>query len=164
MYWRIWEVFMPEIECRRRLSKSYCRFCFEYLDIVVDNEAAWNYLRGIFKEPMDGKDKPDVREFKEVKERTLGILENHRYSRFVMSFLLFIYENERKNEISDLICKRLESLDTVRKNYWSYRHKHLLKGNFTRDSYDSSIIKQIISLSPVPSTTGLYYISRYAKS
>lgn len=130
---------------------------------MVDNEAVWNYVRGLFKEPKDVKQKPDVREYPIVKEKTLKLLETHKYSRFILSFLLFIYENEYKNEISSLICKRLETLDTVRKNYWSYRHSTLLKGNFTRDIYDSRITQQITSVSPVPSTMALHYLSRYAK-
>jgi protein farnesyltransferase/geranylgeranyltransferase type-1 subunit alpha len=99
------------------------RYTKEKIELAPQNQAAWNYLRGVLVK--GGRKMGSVREFCEGFVRNLEDVENEEVkSTHALDALADAYLEEGEKEKARLCLTRLaEKWDPVRSGYWKYREQ-----------------------------------------
>ena len=109
------------------LIRKEIAFCQEKINLIVDNESVWNYVRGLFKQNSQCID-----EFAKFCLQLNSTLKEDEKSPLLLAFLVYYYEekmnasNKKQAEqeyfknamqlIDDLSIKH----DVIRKKYWNF--------------------------------------------
>jgi len=99
------------------------RYTKEKIEVAPQNQAAWNYLRGVLVK--GGRKVSSVKEFCEMFVKNLGDAEKEDVkSTHALDALADAYLDERENEKARLCLTRLaEKWDPIRSGYWKYREQ-----------------------------------------
>ncbi|EFJ26706.1 hypothetical protein SELMODRAFT_228128 [Selaginella moellendorffii] len=121
---------------------SELKFCCDAIRFAPDNESAWRYLGGLFKD-----DKSALVRSPEVIRVCIEELAKDKISVHALNFLLdllcrgyrptaddcrlldFPSEGLSPEQLARQVCERLEVADSMRRNYWAWRKSLLKKAN-----------------------------------
>lgn len=114
------------------LVKKEFAFVVDKIKIVIDNESAWNYLRGVLELFKELKKLPQYDDFTSFIENEF--YEKHNNNRHLISFLIdakieMVLEVFESNElihsqkIFQLCNLMAERFDKTRKSYWKFIYK-----------------------------------------
>lgn len=124
-------------EMNERVIGDEIEYCLDKIDVCIDNESSWNYLRAMLAllNTLSTSSGESVKRVSEFCERKLTSSKEDERSPFLYSFVVDQYitkaeelvKVDSKEEIKSLVIKSIELLDklatkydTIRANYWNY--------------------------------------------
>lgn len=104
----------------------------------IDNESAYNYLRGVFTSKLLNKENKKLSEFKLIEEACCKIVKSNEKCHHALSLLFDYYasllecsnDDSSKDGITEKITwylDRLAEVDYIRRKYWLWKKKQFIK-------------------------------------